>query len=1138
LRGGLTLLVVVQGPKPATAATVPSGIRLQGPSAKADRPGYLEFTPDGRFLYCLERGGGAVAVWDMLSRRLLRVLETGYRGVGPHPVAVHPGGRSIAGVAPDGNISVRGLHQNGPLITLPPPRGYEFKSMRFSTDGQLLAACSSRLPGGELSASKMPPEGAVSIWDTRTWKPMPLRFLESTPSDLAFAPRGGRLFVGFDDDRGEIAVLSPFNRKAFRRIRFATGNESSCHCLAFKPDGTRLAVAAGRLVKVLSADSWVCKNTSRFSSDVTGVTLGKDDKVAAVNEQGGVRIWSSETGRRVYSANEFYGTGGRPTNLAFAPWPGVIAMTTDSDSEGVQLIDALEPDSDRATNTSFLRKIDTLLSGNLTFRQATWDGSHTLLAANGVLEPVTRWHLPTGREARFTGSQGEFVFDASAHRLITSMSDLQQPRIGFWDTTSTTAPAMSLPIEKQAWHQGPLVVSSDGKKITTGSLDGIYCYENGKETKKFRGLYLADPSLQLEQERVIHMGHQSGVDCLRQLDLISGLDGPVPVPASVARWLSARAESAPHVPALVRSLAVSEDGCWLALTLAAGSPNIFIVERATGKLARILPGFKAEALKLSPDGGNLLVAEASRGWLVRLRTSGAPQKVALHGDPSGIAMAFSSDGKLLAAGQEGGHCRLYRVDDATHLADLVQAAGGGVYVTPDMYYAGSPSAIRHLSYVVGERAYPAEDFDLFFNRPDQVLRRLQTIIPVTRETLDLSVGLRKARLRRLGVHDREKFQLATLPKARILNKDFTRASSRIKLQVEGRASSNLAPLQRLHVRVNGVPILGRQGRALGPFTRYHGELDVALCAGTNRIEVACEDSRGRFSPTETLVVSNRAARPAAYKRFILTVGVSDYKNPSLSLRYSAKDARDVVACLAAGGGREQVKTLCNEAATREKILALRAWLSQSEVDDEVILFFSGHGFLAGDQYCYGTYDVDPANPLARGLSYNDLLDMLDGISARKRLILMDTCHAGELEPTAVEPHLASGVTARSIAVPGTPWTKQTSRSGTVDPLRACQEVFVDLRHGSGATILAAAGGAEFAYEKDSLQNGVFTYVLKDATTRESSSRRRADAGGDNGIDIQELRVYLLERVSALTGGLQLPISRELNENSGFKITNY
>ena len=76
-----------------------------------------------------------------------------------------------------------------------------------------------------------------------------------------------------------------------------------------------------------------------------------------------------------------------------------------------------------------------------------------------------------------------------------------------------------------------------------------------------------------------------------------------------------------------------------------------------------------------------------------------------------------------------------------------------------------------------------------------------------------------------------------------------------------------------------------------------------------------------------------------------------------------------------------------------------------------------------------------------------------------------------------------------------------------------QQLFVNVGKGTGATIISAAGGMQFALEKSDLKNGVFTYSILENMQQNQH------------VSISALKQYVNKRVAQLTAGLQVPTTR-------------
>jgi hypothetical protein len=97
-----------------------------------------------------------------------------------------------------------------------------------------------------------------------------------------------------------------------------------------------------------------------------------------------------------------------------------------------------------------------------------------------------------------------------------------------------------------------------------------------------------------------------------------------------------------------------------------------------------------------------------------------------------------------------------------------------------------------------------------------------------------------------------------------------------------------------------------------------------------------------------------------------------------------------------------------------------------------------------------------------------------------------------------------GVLARSIEA-------DDSSVGVNDSVSLQQEVLADLRRGSGAIVIAASGGYDFAYEGGGVKNGTFTAAVLEGLNGAAGSN---DHGA---VRVSELRDYVDRRVVVLTG---------------------
>ena len=541
----------------------------------------------------------------------------------------------------------------------------------------------------------------------------------------------------------------------------------------------------------------------------------------------------------------------------------------------------------------------------------------------------------------------------------------------------------------------------------------------------------------------------------------------------------------------------------------------------------------------SPDGALLATTSADRtARLWDMRSGAEVAKLVGHGAEVDSA-SFSHDGKFLATASYDLTVKVWALADRREVATMVTIGPDGhVIETPDHYYTASRQGFESVAFRLGATVVPVELFDLRLNRPDLVLARFGY---APKDLLDLYKKAHDKRLRKMGLAEAALRPEYHLPTVQIAGEvPVSTGERRLALQVI--AEDTRHRLDRLQVHVNDVPIHGAAGidlRAAGT-QRDQRTLDIELLPGRNKIQVAALNAAGTESLRQTVeVVSTAPAeRPDLY---VVAVGVSKYADVRMNLKYAAKDATDIAALFKARGsryGKVEVLQILDGEARRENILAARQRLAGTKIGDQVVVFVAGHGML--DQsldYYFVTHDFERDEPRRRGLSYDQLEGLLDGIPARQKLMMMDTCHSGEVDEDAVRgapplPGAPAGDASRDVKV--TADFRTFSYGGAVQsPDRSGEllaQLFADLRRGSGAAVISSASGAEFALESARWQNGVFTYsVLQGLMTG------AADRDKDGTIRVSELRDYVVGEVHRLTRGAQTPTSRRENLEFDFPV---
>lgn len=487
---------------------------------------------------------------------------------------------------------------------------------------------------------------------------------------------------------------------------------------------------------------------------------------------------------------------------------------------------------------------------------------------------------------------------------------------------------------------------------------------------------------------------------------------------------------------------------------------------------------------------------------------------------------FGAKGKRIYSAAEDGFIKIWDWKKCILTASMIAKKEiDYIIITPDNFYKASKGHNEGLGFRYQNKLYTFDQFDVRFNRPDKVLANLG----VSKYSLKLYVKAWEKRLKRLGFTPESLEGDLELPTLEISNKlelPFATTDRNIKLRIK--AKDEKYYLDRINVYINDVPVPRLQGISVRKKEQRNleQELNIELSQGENLVKVSVQNDKGLESARESFQI-NYNAKKQKPNLYVLAISVSEFKDKERNLKFATKDAKDLIEQFEKTNHFVKVhsETIFDKEATKGNVLKAADFLKSAKVDDQVLIYISSHGLLNEKlDYYIAMHDVDFEDPTDKGLAYEEIDALLDGLACRNRLIMIDACHSGEVDKDeAVDIGIAStnnsnvSVTAKS----GTTFIRP--KAGLKNSFSYMKNLFNDVTKGTGTTVISAAGGYEFALESDDWNNGVFTYAVL-----QGLSTGKADLDGDGNVQVSELKNYVTLQVVELTKGKQHPTTRSEN----------
>lgn len=193
----------------------------------------------------------------------------------------------------------------------------------------------------------------------------------------------------------------------------------------------------------------------------------------------------------------------------------------------------------------------------------------------------------------------------------------------------------------------------------------------------------------------------------------------------------------------------------------------------------------------------------------------------------------------------------------------------------------------------------------------------------------------------------------------------------------------------------------------------------------------------------------------------LVVGVGAYQELKSLGSTPVYDAQDVAKLLQSathcGYPSKNVQVLIDASADKVAIVAgLKKLASDAQIDETVVVYFSGHGAQRLSGTDAGTYLCPPeferGRPRDTGIEAEELTNLLQSIPAERLLVVIDACHSG------------AAALIKDAEEDGTKWA--FGGPG-----------LEKLAQGKGRVIIAASEADEYSWILATYRNSLFTHYL-------------------------------------------------------------
>ena len=487
----------------------------------------------------------------------------------------------------------------------------------------------------------------------------------------------------------------------------------------------------------------------------------------------------------------------------------------------------------------------------------------------------------------------------------------------------------------------------------------------------------------------------------------------------------------------------------------------------------------------------------------------------------------TNTGSFFISSGSDGWCRIYDWEKCEEVVAMYSPEGSRDYLflTPDYYYKGTKDIFDEIHFAYGTETFGFDQFDLKYNRPDIILQRMGG----DPKEIDIMYKAWLKRVKKMGFTPEQLSEELHVPECKILNEtEMPLFTTDRNIHLELYANDSKYNIERLLLYLNGVPIFSRHGLNISDMeiTEYKMDYDLQLASGQNEITFSCLNEKGVESYRHTITIFQQETEPLPKPDlYLVSLGISEYKQSENNLTYAAKDAIDFTQLMNSllKERFSNINTICltDSEVNLEGLNRILNCIKQSRRDDVVMFYYAGHGLL-DDQldYYLCTYETDFNNPRQKGIPYEQIEDWFDSIASLNRCCFIDACHSGEFDKDDFVAESRISIPEGKITFRNAALTQREVRQGIQQVNTLVEDLFIETRWGIGATIISSSGGLEASMESDEWKNGLFTWCIKKGMTN-----LNADNNRDGNLTVGELIDYLKNEVNRMSEGKQQPTLR-------------